>query len=86
MNNLLNSSAAGQVGHGPSGLLLGLEVSLDEDVNQRLEAASINHQLDLIVVTSCDVRNGPGTLLVTCGNLNIFHSESKIAHIHIDKF
>ena len=69
MHNLLDCASASQVGHGPCCLFLGLEISLDEDVNQRLEAASINHQLDLSVVTSCDVRNGPGTLLVKCGNL-----------------
>ena len=64
MHNLLDCASASQVGHGPGSLFLGLEVSLDEDVNQRLEATSINHQLYLIVVTSCDVRNGPSTLLI----------------------
>ena len=63
MDNLLDRSSAGQVGHSPGGLLLGLEVSLDEDVDQRLEAASINHELDLRVVTRRDVTDGPSTLL-----------------------
>ena len=63
MDDLLDCAAAGQVGHRPGRLLLGLEVSLDEDVNQRLEAASVNHELDLRVVTRRDVTDGPSTLL-----------------------
>ena len=63
MDDLLDCAAAGQVGHCPGGLLLGLEVSLDEDVNQRLETAGVNHELDLSVVTRRDVTDGPSTLL-----------------------
>ena len=63
MHDLLDCAAAGQVGHGPGCLLLGLEISLDEDVDQRLEAARVNHQLDLSVVTRRDVGDGPGALL-----------------------
>ena len=36
MNNLLDGSFIDQVGHSPGGLLLGLDISLDEDVDQRL--------------------------------------------------
>ena len=63
MHDLLDCAAAGQVGHGPGCLLLGLEISLDEDVDQRLEAARVNHQLDLSVVTRRDVGDGPRSLL-----------------------
>ena len=66
VHDLLDCAAAGQVGHGPGGLLLGLEISLDEDVDQRLEAARVNHQLDLSVVTRRDVGDGPGALLKLC--------------------
>ena len=63
MDDLLDCAAAGQVGHCPGCLLLGLEVALDEDVDKRLEAASVNHELDLSVVTRRDVTDGPSTLL-----------------------
>ena len=63
MDNLLDSSSAGQVGDSPGGLLLGLEVSLDEDVDQRLQTPGINDHLDLLVVTSSYVGDGPGALL-----------------------
>ena len=64
MDNLLYGSSAGQVGHSPGGLLLGLEVSLDEDVDQRLQTPGINDHLDLLVVSSSDVGNCPGTFLI----------------------
>ena len=64
MDNLLDSSSAGQVGHSPGGLLLGLEVSLDEDVDERLQTPGINDHLDLLVVTSSYVGDGPGTFLI----------------------
>ena len=64
MDNLLDSSSAGQVGHSPGGLLLGLEVSLDEDVDERLQTPGINDHLDLLVVSSSYVGDGPGTFLI----------------------
>ena len=65
MHDLLNSSSAGQVSHSPGSLLLSLEVSLDEDVDERHETASINDHLDLLMVSSSDVGDGPGTLLIS---------------------
>ena len=63
MDDLLDVAAAGEVGDGPGGLLLGLEVSLDEDIDQRLQTAGINHGLDLDRVAGGDVGDGPGALL-----------------------
>ena len=63
MDDLLDGAPAGEVGHGPGGLLLRLEVALDEDVDQRLEAARVNHHLDLRVVPCRDVGHRPGALL-----------------------
>ena len=63
MNNLLDGSSTGQVGHSPGSLLLGLEVSLDEDVDQRLETSGINDHLDLLVIASGDVGDDPGACL-----------------------
>ena len=65
VHDLLNSSSAGQVSHSPGSLLLSLEVSLDEDVDERHETASINDHLDLLMVSSSDVGDGPGTLLIS---------------------
>ena len=74
MDDLLDSAAAGQVGHCPGGLLLGLEVSLDEDVDERLQTPGINDHLDLLMVSSSDVGNCPGTFLIKYIKLSkIFH-------------
>ena len=64
MHDLLHGAAAGQVGDGPGSLLLSFEVSFDENVDQRLETAGVNHHLDLLVVTGGDVGDGPGTFLL----------------------
>ena len=63
VDDLLDIAATGEVGDSPGGLLLGLEVSLDEDINQRLQTARINHGLDLDRVAGGDVGDGPGALL-----------------------
>ena len=65
MDNLLDTPPAGEVGHGPGRLLLSLEVSLHQDVDQRLQAAGVDHGLDLIRVAGSDVGDGPGALLET---------------------
>ena len=62
MDNLLDGSSTGQVGHGPGGLLLGLEVSLDEDIDQRLETSCVNDHLNLLVIARGDVGDGPGAI------------------------
>ena len=63
LDYLRHSAAAGQVGDGPGGLLLSLEVALDEDIDQRLQTVGINHGLDLDRVAGGDVGDGPGALL-----------------------
>ena len=63
MDNLLDGSSARQHGNGPDGLLLGVEISLDEDVDQGLETSGVNDLLDLLVVASGDVGDSPGTFL-----------------------
>ena len=63
MDNLLNISPAGEIGDSPGGFLLGLEVSLHQDINQRLETPGVNDSLDLCWITGGDVRDGPGALL-----------------------
>ena len=63
VDDLLDVAAAGEIGDGPGRFLLGLEVSLDEDVDERLETAGVNHGLDLDGVAGGNVGDGPGTLL-----------------------
>jgi hypothetical protein len=63
MHNLLNSTTTGKISNCPSSFFLSLEVSLDQDVNEGLEDPSVNDDLDLSVVTSGDVRDGPGSFL-----------------------
>ena len=63
MDDLLDVAAAGEVGDGPGGFLLCLEVALDEDIDERLQTAGINHGLDLDGVAGGDVGDGPGALL-----------------------
>ena len=63
MDDLLDVAATGEVGDSPGSLLLGLEVSLDENIDQRLQTAGINHGLDLDRVAGGDVGDGPGALL-----------------------
>lgn len=48
VNNLLHGATAGEVSHGPGGLFLGLEVSLD-DVSKWLQDPGIHHDLDLVL-------------------------------------
>ena len=63
MHNLLNSTTTGKVSNCPSSFFLSLEVSLDQNVNEGLEDPSVNDDLDLNVVTSGDVGDGPGSFL-----------------------
>ena len=63
MDDLLDVAATGEVGHCPCRLLLGLEVPLDQDVDQRLETPGIDDGLDLVRVARGDVGDGPGALL-----------------------
>ena len=71
MDNLLDCSTAGQVGDGPSSLLLGLEVSLDENVDERKKTARVDDHLDLLMVASSDVGDGPGTFLTHNKHIHI---------------
>ena len=55
-NNLLYGFFIDQVGHSPGGLL-GLDISLDEDVDridQRLETYGINNNLDLLMIAGSE--------------------------------
>ena len=63
MDDLLDVAATGEVGHCPGRLLLGLEVPLDQDVDQRLQTPGIDDGLDLVRVARGDVGDGPGALL-----------------------
>ena len=63
VDDLLDVAAAGEIGDGPGSFLLSLEVSLDEDIDQRLQTVGINHGLDLDGVAGGDVGDGPGALL-----------------------
>ena len=53
-NNLLYGFFIDQVGHSPGGLLLGLDNSLDEDVDQRLGISGINNNLDLLMIAGSE--------------------------------
>ena len=63
VDDLLDVAAAGEIGDGPGSFLLSLEVSLDEDIDERLQTAGINHGLDLDGVAGGDVGDGPSALL-----------------------
>ena len=63
VDDLLDVAAAGEIGDGPGSFLLSLEVPLDEDIDERLQTAGINHGLDLDRVAGGDVGDGPGALL-----------------------
>ena len=57
MNNLLDGSFIDKVGHSPGGLLLGLDISLDEDVDQRLgwrHLSGINNNLDMMMIAGSE--------------------------------
>ena len=66
-NNLLYGFFIDQVGHSPGGLLLGLDISLDEDVDridQRLETYGIDNNLDLLMIADSEgCWRWPGALL-----------------------
>ena len=63
MHNQLHISSTGQISNRPGSLLLSLEISLDQDVNQRLQTPGIDDGLDLVRVARGDVGDGPGALL-----------------------
>ena len=63
VHDLLNSSSAGEISHSPGSLLLSLEVTLDQDVDERLKNSGVHHSLDLITVAGGDVAHSPGGLL-----------------------
>ena len=77
MDNLLDCSTASEVCDGPGGFLLSLEVSLDEDVNERKETPSVNDHLDLLVIASSNVGDCPGTFLQLQAGVNIMLNSSQ---------
>ena len=58
-------AADGQVGDGPGRLLLGLKLALAEVTDHHRHQPSLDHGLDLLLITRGDVGQEPDRLLIT---------------------
>ena len=58
-------SADGQVGDGPGRLLLSLELALAEVTNHHRHQPSLDHGLDLLLISRGDIGQEPHSLLIT---------------------